>query len=69
MKKSRYLRVEESRNRRLWYTQVIGPVIMSATALYIEVPEIRTFVNQKCHNISEAIKNKREERKARKAAQ
>lgn len=74
-KKSRYLRMEESRNRRLWFTSVIMPTLTTGATLYATVPKFRDFVDNKYLDIKEAInlkkaelKTKAEERKAKREA-
>lgn len=62
-KKSRYIRVEESRNRRLWITEVLLPITSIATTA-LAIPEVRngvgTAVNwtkSKCNNLKDKVKN------------
>lgn len=75
-RKSSYLRMEESRNRRLWITSVVLPTTMMLTTLYTGAPKFREFVDNKIldvHNAYEMkkaeLKQKSEERKAKKATQ
>lgn len=75
VKKSRYLRLEESRNRRLYITGIVLPTAMTFTTLYTSVPKFQKFVDDKIADVGVAydgfkskIRSKIDERKAQKEA-
>lgn len=48
MRKERtYKQIEESRNRRLWITSVVIPLVSTAATLYSN-PEIKRSIDRKC---------------------
>ena len=53
-----YKEIENSRNKRLWVTQVIMPVATLATSVIVAVPEARTAIVNKTVQVKDSIKEK-----------
>ena len=53
-----YKDIENSRNKRLWVTQVIIPVASLATSVVVAVPEARTAIVNKTVQVKDSIKEK-----------
>ena len=53
-----YKDIENSRNKRLWVTQVIIPVATLATSVVVAVPEARTAIVNKTVQVKDSIKEK-----------
>lgn len=53
-----YKEIENSRNKRLWVTQVIMPVATLATSVVIAVPEARKAIVDKTVQVKDSIKEK-----------
>lgn len=53
-----YKEIENSRNKRLWVTQVIIPVATLATSVVVAVPEARKAIVDKTVQVKDSIKEK-----------
>lgn len=53
-----YKEIENSRNKRLWVTQVIIPVATLATSVMVTVPEARNAIVNKTVQAKDFIKDK-----------
>ena len=53
-----YKDIENSRNKRLWVTQVIIPVATLATSVVVAVPEARKAIVGKTVHVKDSIKEK-----------
>ena len=53
-----YKEIENSRNKRLWVTQVIIPVATLATSVVVAVPEARNAIVDKTVQVKDSIKEK-----------
>lgn len=49
--------IEQSRELRLWATQVVMPIVVVGTTVAM-IPEFRKTVATKYNNVKEAVKNK-----------
>lgn len=61
MRKKTYLQVEASRNRRLWITSVVMPIVTTGTMLYAGSPDVRNWVNDKIHSTAQSFSMKKTE--------
>ena len=50
-----YKEIENSRNKRLWVTQVIMPVATLATSVVVAVPEARKAIVNKTVQVKDSI--------------
>lgn len=52
-----YKRIEASREARLWFGQIVIPVVSTAVAA-LSIPEVRQMIATKANQIKYSIENK-----------